>query len=713
MCGPASTPPTPAPTGAPPSSEFVARHPAGRRHPSAAALDAIAAGLERAGRRPGAAAVGPARPGVLRPVPARPDRATAAGGRPSLRGLQPLRSRGRPDVRRGRRHLGAAPQPGRATPEPAVAVGCREPARPVPDSGGRCGPASASAPRPRHGRRPGRHRDGPEGGHRGHRASPSWTPGSRTWPPACAACGVGRGDRIALLVPPGADLTAVLYGIWRAGAIAVVVDAGLGLRGMRTALRSAGPKYVVGDGQGPGCGAADGPGAQPICVGPVPASAAAARCGVRWPWTSSRPVGRASALPEPPAADDQAAVAFTSGATGPAKGVRVPAPAAAGPARRARDASTRSPPADRLVAAFGPFALFGAALGIASAVPDMDLTAPSTLTARAMAEPRRAIGATLVFASPAALANVVGTAGDAGRAPAAGPWPACGCCCPPARPCPAETLHDDAAPDAEGRGARPLRHDRGAAGRRHRPGRHGRAPARATASASGGRCPGWRSSVGPLGHDGRSAGRPPDDRPGVTGEVCVRAAHVKERYDRLWVTEQAPAPGTPAGTAPATSGTSTPTGRLWIEGRLVHVVVTADGPVTPVGIERRVEAVPGCAAPRRWASGRAGGPAGRRRGAAGCRRPGLAAPARCGRPCAPRRRGLAGPRCGPRDRGRARVRRLPVDIRHNSKIDRARLAAGRSACWPAGRVRRPVRVLVTGASGLLGAGVAAPLHDAR
>ena len=41
---------------------------------------------------------------------------------------------------------------------------------------------------------------------------------------------------------------------------------------------------------------------------------------------------------------------------------------------------------DRLVAAFGVFALFGAALGISSAVPDMDLTAPATLTATALAE---------------------------------------------------------------------------------------------------------------------------------------------------------------------------------------------------------------------------------------------------------------------------------------------------------------------------------------
>src|SRR4029079_7380155 len=30
-------------------------------------------------------------------------------------------------------------------------------------------------------------------------------------------------------------------------------------------------------------------------------------------------------------------------------------------------------------------------------------------------------------------------------------------------------------------------------------------------------------------------------------------------------------------------------GRLWVEGRLVHVLSTATGPLTPVGVEQRVE----------------------------------------------------------------------------------------------------------------------------
>ena len=64
------------------------------------------------------------------------------------------------------------------------------------------------------------------------------------------------------------------------------------------------------------------------------------------------------------------------------------------------------------MAAFPPFALYGPALGAAAAVPDMDPTKPGTLTATALAEAVAAVGATVVFASPAALRNVAATAAD-------------------------------------------------------------------------------------------------------------------------------------------------------------------------------------------------------------------------------------------------------------------------------------------------------------
>ena len=114
-------------------------------------------------------------------------------------------------------------------------------------------------------------------------------------------------------------------------------------------------------------------------------------------------------LPPEAGPDDEAAVLFTSGATGPAKGVVYRHRQA-----RAQLAALRGAYGitadDRLVAAFPPFALYGPALGIPSAVPAV--LKPGALTAAALADTVAAVDATMVFASPAALRNVVATASE-------------------------------------------------------------------------------------------------------------------------------------------------------------------------------------------------------------------------------------------------------------------------------------------------------------
>jgi acyl-coenzyme A synthetase/AMP-(fatty) acid ligase/pimeloyl-ACP methyl ester carboxylesterase len=495
------------------------------------------------------------------------------------------------------------------------------------------------------------------------------------------AIGVRRGERIALLVPPGTDLTAVLYGIWRAGIVAVVVDAGLGIRGMRVALRSAGPAYVIGTARGLAAARLMGTGAQLISVGPVPASARRG-LGVRRRLEEIEARGAEAQRPDPPGAGDPAVVAFTSGATGPAKGVLYQHGQLQ--AQREQLASLYSITAsDRLVAAFGPFALFGAALGIPSAVPDMNLTAPRTLTARAMGDAAAAIDATMVFASPAALANVVVTA-DAVDPRGRAALSRVRLLLSTGAPVPAETLH---------------------AMRRLMPSAEAHAPYGMTevlpvadidlagldeAGLGNGVCvgrpvPGVEVELAPL----DAEGIPDDERTttaDVTGEVCVRAAHTKARYDRLWVTDRVATPS-PGWHRTGDVGHFDASGRLWIEGRLVHVIVTAEGPVTPVGIERRVEAVAGV----RRAAVVGVGP----RGAAqvvvvveraDVRRSGLA-------PASLRDavRAAAGDTAGavPGIAAVLVVRTLPVDIRHNSKIDRVAVGRWAQRVLDGGRLGTP------------------------
>ncbi|WP_345771566.1 alpha/beta fold hydrolase [Geodermatophilus sabuli] len=478
-----------------------------------------------------------------------------------------------------------------------------------------------------------------------------------------AAAGVRPGHRVALLVEPSADLTAAVYAVWRAGGVIVVADKGLGLAGMRRALRSAAPDHVIGG--LPGLTAARLmrlPGAR-IAAGGARAAARALGAGHDLAGLERR--GPSAPAPAGLGPDDDCAVLFTSGATGPAKGVVYTQRQALAQLQLVR--STYGLTAgDRFVAAFAPFALLGPGLGIASAVPDIDVTAPGSLTAAALADAVAAVGATVVFASPAALRRVVTTAGDLPderRAPLAGvrllmsagaPVPAAllravRAVLPAADPHTPYGMTEvlpvtdvslagiEAAGDGEGVCVgRPL--------------------------------PGVEVRLSPLSADGAADG-PLTDEPGCTGEVCVRAAHVKDRYDALWATERATA-RPPGWHRTGDVGHLDDDGRLWIEGRLPHVVATAAGPVTPVGIEQRVERLPGVAA----AAAVGVGPAGAQvlavvvvPSSAPARRAAL-------RPASSELADAVRAAAGTELAAVLVAGALPVDIRHQSKVDRREVA---------------------------------------
>lgn len=503
--------------------------------------------------------------------------------------------------------------------------------------------------------------------------------------------GVRHGDRVSLLVEPGPTLTALVYACLRIGAVVVVADAGLGARGMTRAQRGAWPRFVIAQRKGLAAARALGwPGVR-ISADPLPGAVRRA-LGVTHELVDVARAGEGVALPAEPGPDDEAAVLFTSGSTGPAKGV-VYTHAQLAALRDALSGHFDVGPETGLVTGFAPFALLGPALGTRSVTPVMDVSAPRTLTARAVADAVRASDARIVFLSPAAILNVVATADELDPGDRAAL----------AR---VRTFLSTGAPisaDLLGLAA-----DLMPAATAHTP--YGMTECllvtditldgvRAAASRpDDGVCvgrpvAGGEVLVSALDADGAATGDP-SDAPGVLGEVLVRAGHLKERYDRLWLTDVAAERDTPPGRWHRTGdvGHLDGGGRLWIEGRLAHVLTTADGPLAPVGPEQHVERVPGV----RRAAVVGVGPAGRQqavavvepvtsrraapRGTAGTRRPGLAPHDLADAVRAASPVPLAAVLLAPQ---------MPTDVRHNSKIDRARLAAWADGILAGGRVSAP------------------------
>jgi acyl-coenzyme A synthetase/AMP-(fatty) acid ligase len=473
------------------------------------------------------------------------------------------------------------------------------------------------------------------------------------------AVGVGTGDRVALLVPPGADLTAVLYATWRAGAVPVVADAGLGLTGLRRALRGADVKHVIGVARG--LTAAKGMGLRGtyISVGGF-APGLRGALGVDYTVAELVPIGRQLPVTHVPAITDQAAVLFTSGATGPSKGVVYRHAQLEAQRDMVRD-TFGIRPSDRLVAAFAPFALYGPALGITSVTPDMDVTKPGTLTARALANAISAVDASLVFAAPAALGNIVRTASslnDAQRercarvrmllsAGAPVPLPTLRAASDLLGGCEAHTPYGmteallvtdvtldelDQAPTDNGvLVGRPVR--------------------------------GVQIAISALDSNGEANGKL-GDAANVTGEVCVRGPQVKDHYDQLWATQRESARDN-GWHRTGDVGHLDEDGRLWIEGRMAHLVTTPADVITPVGPEQRIERMDAVD----HAAVVGVGPKGKQVAVAV-----VDAPAQ--------EHGVASLEMHDAIRAASQltlaavlvVDQLPVDIRHNSKIDRGRVA---------------------------------------
>lgn len=208
--------------------------------------------------------------------------------------------------------------------------------------------------------------------------------------------GVSPGDRLVLMVRPGTEFLALTFALFRAGAVVVLIDPGMGLRRVIACLEQAAPDGFV--------ALSKVQWARCLYRQRFPHARLNVRVGGWAPASCSyRQLANtdpAGLRPPTILSQDPAAIIFTSGSTGPAKGVEYEhgmfcAQADLLQARFEIAAGERDLPG------FPLFALFNVVMGVTSVFPDIDPTRPADVDPRHIIAPIIEQQVTQAFGSPA------------------------------------------------------------------------------------------------------------------------------------------------------------------------------------------------------------------------------------------------------------------------------------------------------------------------
>ncbi len=223
-----------------------------------------------------------------------------------------------------------------------------------------------------------------------------------------ALVGVGQGVRTALMVKPSLEFFALTFGLFKAGAVPILVDPGIGPKRVKACLAEAQPEAFIGIPLAHLARMILGWGRGTIKT--------QVTVGRRWIWGGEtlaglRAAGRAAIKSEggytlaPTQAQDMAAILFTSGSTGVPKGVVYDHRHFVKQVELIRDAYDIKP-GEIDLPTFPLFALFDPALGMTTVIPDMDPTKPASVNPEVIVEAMSDFGATNMFGSPALLDTV-------------------------------------------------------------------------------------------------------------------------------------------------------------------------------------------------------------------------------------------------------------------------------------------------------------------
>ena len=214
--------------------------------------------------------------------------------------------------------------------------------------------------------------------------------------------GITRGTRTVLMVTPGIDFFVLTFALFKTGAVPVVVDPGMGIRRMVRCLHETDPTAFIGISKAHVIRLLF-----PKCFKTV---STFITVGKRWFWggPTLQRLNRTPWQPFTPAKtrkEETAAILFTTGSTGPAKGVLYTHGVFDAQIRHIKS-HFRISPGEIDLPTFPLFALFDPALGMTAVIPDMNPTKPGSVDPEKI---NRAIddqGVTNMFASPALLDRV-------------------------------------------------------------------------------------------------------------------------------------------------------------------------------------------------------------------------------------------------------------------------------------------------------------------
>jgi acyl-CoA synthetase (AMP-forming)/AMP-acid ligase II len=209
------------------------------------------------------------------------------------------------------------------------------------------------------------------------------------WAFRFAAAGIDRGTRVLLMVRPGLSLIGICFALFKVGAIPIVIDPGMGLAAFLRCVERSTPRALV------GIGAA-------VILSRVffrRFRSVGIRLRVRGDRTIAPRLGGEAYPVAPTSANDLAAVLFTSGSTGPAKGVCYEHGMFEAQVSAIREAYSIEP-GEIDLPMLPIFALFNPALGMTTVVPEIDPSRPATVDPSKIIQAIQQCSVTTSFGSP-------------------------------------------------------------------------------------------------------------------------------------------------------------------------------------------------------------------------------------------------------------------------------------------------------------------------